>query len=149
MPTDLRVASITAGAIELQWDNPPLSEVGLVNHYEVLRDGNLIGTSIHAYYSDPNITSGELYCYAVVAVSNSGISSEISHGVCTDIFKIVGDLDSDGDIDIDDLAIILAALNTPANRPSDPRDIDGDGWISVLDARKLRLLCTRPRCAVD
>jgi len=28
-------------------------------------------------------------------------------------------------------------------------DLDGDGVITGLDARKLVLLCTRPRCAVE
>jgi len=41
----------------------------------------------------------------------------------------------------------MAARNTPASGPDDPRDLDGDGMITVLDARKLVLLCTLPRCA--
>lgn len=58
-----------------------------------------------------------------------------------------GDLDRDGDVDRDDLNIILAARNTPASGPDDPRDLDGDGMITMLDTRKLVLLCTRSRCA--
>lgn len=58
-----------------------------------------------------------------------------------------GDLDLDGDVDQNDLNILLAARNKPASGPSDPRDLDGDGKITVLDGRKLTLLCTRPRCA--
>jgi len=60
-----------------------------------------------------------------------------------------GDLDGDGDVDRDDLMIILAARNTPAEGPDDPRDLDGDGRITVLDARKLVLMCTRPGCATE
>jgi hypothetical protein len=59
-----------------------------------------------------------------------------------------GDLDGNGDVDQNDLNIILAALNTPATGPGDPRDLDGDGMITGLDARKLIALCTRPRCAI-
>jgi hypothetical protein len=60
-----------------------------------------------------------------------------------------GDIDLDGDVDRDDLNIILAARNTPADGPDDPRDLDGDGMITALDARKLVTMCTRPRCATE
>lgn len=63
--------------------------------------------------------------------------------------SIIGDLDGDQDIDRDDLNIILAARNTPAQGPDDPMDIDGDGKITALDARKLVTMCTRHRCAVE
>ena len=60
-----------------------------------------------------------------------------------------GDLDGDGDVDRNDLLSLLAARNAPASGPEDPRDLDHDGRITVLDARKLCILCTRPRCAVE
>ena len=60
---------------------------------------------------------------------------------------IPGDLDLDGDVDRDDLTILLASRNQPADGPDDPKDLDGDGTITGLDARKLTQLCTRPRCA--
>jgi hypothetical protein len=61
---------------------------------------------------------------------------------------ILGDLDGDGDVDRNDINIIIAHRNQPASACPEC-DIDGDGTITVLDARKLILMCTRPRCAVE
>ncbi|MBD9357996.1 hypothetical protein [Methylomonas albis] len=59
-----------------------------------------------------------------------------------------GDLDGDRDVDQLDLNVVIAARNLPASGVSDPRDLDKNGVINVLDVRKLTLLCTRVRCAV-
>ncbi len=61
---------------------------------------------------------------------------------------IPGDLDKDGDVDQNDLNILLTYRNKPASA-CPGCDLDGDGMITVLDARKLVLLCTRPRCATE
>jgi hypothetical protein len=62
---------------------------------------------------------------------------------------MLGDLDQDDDIDRDDLNFVRDAMNSEALLTDDPRDIDGDGMIRGLDARRLVLLCTRPRCATE
>lgn len=62
---------------------------------------------------------------------------------------LAGDLDGDGDIDRLDIDLILAVRNQSASGPDDPRDIDKNGTIDALDARKLTLSCTRPRCAAE
>jgi len=66
-----------------------------------------------------------------------------------EITVIVGDLDSDGDIDRDDMSIILASRNQPASSADDPKDLNHDGMITTRDARVLRGLCTRSRCATE
>ena len=58
------------------------------------------------------------------------------------------DQDGDTDVDTDDINIILAARGLPATGATDPRDLDSDGTITVLDARIAVLSCTRPLCAV-
>ncbi len=58
-----------------------------------------------------------------------------------------GELNGDGVIDINDLNILRNVLNTDAYSGQDPRDIDGDGRITILDMRKLVLECDHPRCA--
>lgn len=62
--------------------------------------------------------------------------------------QIVGDFDGDRDVDNNDLKILNSYLNKPASAYA-ACDLNGDGKITVLDSRKLVLLCTRPRCATQ
>ncbi|MBI5854709.1 MAG: hypothetical protein HZB35_05660 [Nitrospirae bacterium] len=48
----------------------------------------------------------------------------------------LGDANGDGVYTMDDYNLIVAGRNTPATGPDDPRDLDRDGRITVLDARK-------------
>jgi hypothetical protein len=60
----------------------------------------------------------------------------------------MGDLTFDGSVDIDDVNVVMAALGTVVPPgANDARDLDGDGRITALDARRLVLLCSRYRCA--
>lgn len=61
---------------------------------------------------------------------------------------VIGDIDGDRDVDQLDVNQVIAARNKPASGTNDPRDMDKNGVINALDARKQTLLCTRPRCAV-
>jgi len=64
-------------------------------------------------------------------------------------FAAVCDVNGDGVIDKTDITLITAAANKKATGPTDPRDADHDGTITVLDARKCTLLCTYANCAPD
>lgn len=61
---------------------------------------------------------------------------------------IRGDLNGDGEVDVDDLNILNSALNTSANGSNDARDLNHDGVINALDAEILITLCTHPECSV-
>ena len=54
------------------------------------------------------------------------------------------DLNGDGVKDRDDVDEIFAASNTSAANASDPRDVDQDGMITVLDGRLCTLECDNP-----
>ena len=57
------------------------------------------------------------------------------------------DVDGNGQIDRGDISGILGRRNQPASGADDPADADGDGVITVLDARQCVSQCTNARCA--
>ncbi len=58
-----------------------------------------------------------------------------------------GDLDGNGQVNVSDLILLMRGMNKSPAGPNDPRDLDYDGQISVLDGRILVTLCTKPYCA--
>jgi hypothetical protein len=48
---------------------------------------------------------------------------------------VLGDIDGDCFVCMTDLSQVLAARNTPASGPDDPRDLDGDGIITIGESR--------------
>jgi outer membrane protein assembly factor BamB len=59
------------------------------------------------------------------------------------------DADGNFDVNINDIEAISLARGTPATEPSDIRDIDGDGMITILDARQCVAQCSVPDQCVD
>ncbi len=58
-----------------------------------------------------------------------------------------GDVNYNGVTDVYDLNLIRDLRNQPVSWEGDPRDLDGDGMITLYDVRKAVLQCTNPRCA--
>ncbi|MCP4708332.1 MAG: right-handed parallel beta-helix repeat-containing protein [Planctomycetes bacterium] len=79
--------------------------------------------------------------YTITLLVNDDLEDS-EPNTCKVAVLTAGDLDQDGQVDVDDLNILLAGRNEPANGPNDPRDLDGDGMVTVLDARKLITLFT-------
>jgi hypothetical protein len=74
-------------------------------------------------------------------VNQNGIPDEC------EILELTCDVDANGDIDRTDVRSILMNRNQPASGPDDPMDADGDGQITIRDAKICISQCTNPRCA--
>jgi hypothetical protein len=63
----------------------------------------------------------------------------------------IADIDNDGDVDRDDLTILLQDRGKSVSQSACGArcDLDGDGHITGLDARELILLCSRSNCATQ
>lgn len=62
--------------------------------------------------------------------------------------EVPGDLDGNSAVNFDDYSYLMQCRNQPASCNPEA-DLDADGWITVLDARKLILSCNRQRCATQ
>jgi hypothetical protein len=82
---------------------------------------------------------------AMLAAANEVSGTTTLFTISADAPALPGDLDGNEIVDRDDTAIIRFHLRQPA-AAFPAADIDGDGTITVLDARKLVRLCTCPRC---
>jgi len=80
--------------------------------------------------------------------SNTANDSPILYDLTVSSAVAVCDIDTDGDIDTADLNLIKAGVGKPVV-PSDPRDANGDGKITMLDVRACTLICTRANCATQ
>jgi beta-lactam-binding protein with PASTA domain len=97
--------------------------------------------------SSSAVASGNVVSESPAAGSSVAAGTAVSLTVSTG--PVRGDINSDGQVNKLDLALITSALNTPASGPNDPRDLNHDGVINILDARILVTLCTNPGCAID
>lgn len=57
------------------------------------------------------------------------------------------DANGDGAVDKSDIQIILQSIGVPTF-PGDPRDVDANGVINIIDVRKCTLMCDKQNCAV-
>ena len=74
-------------------------------------------------------------------------ASFYAHSQCGMPVPLLCDADSNRKVDLHDISAIGLADGTPASGPGDIRDIDGDGVITILDARQCVAHCSLAECA--
>jgi hypothetical protein len=151
---------------QVKWDGNDVSAGYNVGSIDLYKE-NEIAENLWSNYPNlgsiswlvPSVETGTDYKIGIILDRNTsgdmfpelperliGFSEQFT--IMESAISIPGDADGDGDVDRDDINLIVAARNQPASGPDDPRDLDGDGIITVLDARKAVLECTLPGCAV-
>ncbi|MFQ5776150.1 MAG: Ig-like domain-containing protein, partial [Kiloniellaceae bacterium] len=98
------------------------------------------GTAVFSY------TGGNAGQDSVIASVFDEISNAVSALWEQAATALTCDVDGDADVDIADINLIFAARGSAAG-PGDARDLDGDGLITINDARGCVLQCTKARCA--
>jgi hypothetical protein len=78
----------------------------------------------------------------------SGSDGGSTGSISLPITALRGDVNHDGQVDKNDVALITAVMNTAASA-GDPRDLNGDGVINILDSRIDVTLCTYAGCATN
>jgi hypothetical protein len=77
---------------------------------------------------------------------NSGNESPVLYDLTINSKSLVCDVNGDGKVDITDIGLVRAGIGqTPT--ANDPRDANGDGLITVNDARTCAARCTNASCA--
>jgi|GEM_PF-1152563 len=84
-----------------------------------------------SYELQPPIGAACNYCF-VGEVSFDGINELIEGEACVQV-NLLGDLDWDGDVDLSDLAQLLAHYNTPSGATYEDGDLNGDGDVDLSD----------------
>lgn len=109
------------------------------------------GLTLGTVTQEPSTTVpvGTVIRQSPAAGTNLATGSAVTMVVSTGAPAAVAcDVNSDGRIDRNDIALITAARNQPANGSQDPRDPDRNGVIDVLDARQCTAACTSAQCAL-
>ena len=113
----------------------------------------LVGQTNTPSYSEtaPSTTPSLYYVRAVDANGNLSDPSNIVAGpsVSAPITPLACDINGDGYVDSNDIALITESFGTPVFGASDPRDANGDGQINVLDARMCTTVCNQSGCLLQ
>ncbi len=147
---DLRIAAKNRDLMTLVW-----SGVAAAAEYHIYRSAELFDdpaapsveflggttqTSVQLQLQDGEVIG-------IVAVDGNGLPSAFDPEDGSTFVAQICDINNDDRVDRGDIRSIFAQRNARAFGPADPLDADGDGLITVNDARYCTLKCDKPRCA--
>lgn len=99
-------------------------------------EGGAFQVEVTGFAKNPPLPHTESFGYQLVVATAPGA---VTRRAC--------DVNADAVVDRSDVDAIFAARGTPASGPDDVRDDDGDGQITILDARACTQRCDQPDCA--
>ena len=159
-PSGIWTVITDGGASGTEWDSVDWNgeaegnvPTGASIEVEVRAADSEVDLGLSAYTPVTNGTTGLgvtgqfLQVRAVLRPNTTGDSPVLSDLSVNPLADIMCDANTDGAVNILDIRIISAHRNTPA-LPGDPLDIDGNGVINRLDARKCVVECDNARCAI-
>jgi len=134
IPSGLQVSLVSTNSTILDW-TASTDNVG-VSGYHVYRDGTLIGDATSTGYPDSGLTANTTYSYTVKAFDAAGNTSAASAALSVTTTQatvgLIGDLNSDGIVDLFDLSIMMSHWNDQ-NVPVKFGDINQDGVVDQTD----------------
>ena len=114
---------------------------------------NLVGQTTTPSYSEqmPTALPSLYYVRAVDANGNLSDPSNIAAGPSKSapIAPLACDINGDGYVDSNDIALITESIGTPVFGATDPRDANGDGQINAQDVTVCTVQCTQSGCALQ
>jgi chitodextrinase len=136
-PGGLTSTVVTATSVSFSWTAS--TSGATILGYNVYRNGTLIGFASGTSYTDSaNLAASTSYTYTVVATDSSGNDSAASAGLVVKTLAatttyLSADLNEDGQVNVFDLAIMLAHWDQTVTPGARTGDINGDGIVNIYD----------------
>jgi chitodextrinase len=128
-PTNLHATNTGTTTVALAW-GASTDNIG-VTGYQVKRNGVTVTTTTQLSYTDSGLSPTTAYSYTVVATDAAGnVSPAAGPLSITTLAQKPGDLNSDGNVDLIDLSILLSNWSSTT---SPQYDINGNGVVDIFD----------------
>jgi len=152
-PTGTWTVTHDGGAAGTAWDRinwtdfVPAGGAVTVQYRSADVAANLSGLPYQTTSKNAPLTSTGRFIQVLTRLNaNTANASPLLYDLTIDTKVTSCDIDSDGDVDKNDISLIRAALGQSV-AANDPRDPNADGKITIVDTRTCATRCTRPNCA--